>query len=238
MLRFRLIAAVAVAIGLLAPMPARAQSNATLSGTVTDAQNAVMPGVSITVHNSATNQDRAVVTDAQGQYVVAALPPGTYEVTAHLEGFTDQKREVPLGPAQTVGLNLKLSVGALAENVTVTGSSPLIDTATVAVGASMAEKTVQEIPLNGRHFVDLGPLMPGGSTSPQNAGLSAPLRGQGAFSFNSAGSREDSVNFMINGINLSDPSQNQITFQPTINTVEEFKIDNSTFSAEYGRNSG
>ncbi|HMB80734.1 MAG TPA: carboxypeptidase-like regulatory domain-containing protein, partial [Vicinamibacterales bacterium] len=202
MLRFRLIAGVAVAIGMLAAGPARAQSNATLSGTVTDAQNAVMPGVSITVHNSATNQERNVVTDAEGQYAVAALAPGTYVVTAHLEGFTDQKREVPLGPAQVVGLNLKLSVGALSENVTVTGSSPLIDTATVAVGASMAEKTVQEIPLNGRHFVDLGPLMPGGSTSPQNAGLSAPLRGQGGFSFMTAGNRETSVNFMVNGINL------------------------------------
>ena len=75
-------------------------------------------------------------------------------------------------------------------------------------------------------------------TPPANGFLTAPLRGQGSFSFNSAGAREDSVNFMINGINLSDPIQNQITFQPTINTVDEFKIDNSTFSAEYGRNSG
>src|SRR4051812_15600342 len=91
-----------VALALLIASPVHAQSNATLSGTVTDAQSAVMPGVSITVHNSATNQDRTVVTDADGQYVVAALPPGTYQVTAHLEGFTDQKREVPLGPAQTV----------------------------------------------------------------------------------------------------------------------------------------
>jgi hypothetical protein len=237
MLRLRSLA-VCLALGFLIASPVHAQSNATLSGTVTDAQNAVMPGVSITVHNSATNQDRTVVTDADGQYVVAALPPGTYEVTAHLEGFTDQKREVPLGPAQTVALNLKLSVGALSENVTVTGTSPLIDTATVAVGASMAEKTVQEIPLNGRHFVDLGPLMPGGSTSPQNAGLSAPLRGQGSFSFMTAGNRETSVNFMVNGINLNDLSNSQVTFQPSINTVSEFKVDNSTFSAEYGRNSG
>ena len=238
MQRLRSLAAVCFALALLVASPARAQSNATLSGTVTDAQNAVMPGVSITVHNSATNQDRAVVTDAQGQYVVAALPPGTYEVTAHLEGFTDQKREVPLGPAQTVALNLKLSVGALSENVTVTGTSPLIDTATVGVGASMAEKTVQEIPLNGRHFVDLGPLMPGGVTPPQNGVLSAPLRGQGSFSFFSAGNRETSVNFMINGINLNDLANSQVTFQPSINTVSEFKVDNSTFSAEYGRNSG
>src|SRR5438105_1163817 len=102
----------------------------------------------------------------------------------------------------------------------------------------MAEKTVQEIPLNGRHFVDLGPLMPGGSTSPQNAGLSAPLRGQGAFSFMTAGNRETSVNMMVNGINLNDLSNSQVTFQPSINTVSEFKVDNSTFSAEYGRNSG
>src|SRR4029079_13767524 len=116
------------------------------------------------------------------------------------EGFQDQKREFDLGPAETVALNLKLSVGTLAENVTVTGSSPLIETATVSVGGAMAEKTVQEIPLNGRHFVDLGPLMPGGSTSPQNAGLSSPLRGQGAFSFMSAGNRETSVNMMVNGI--------------------------------------
>ena len=238
MQRLRFIAAAAVTIGLLAAAPARAQSTATLQGIVTDAQAAVMPGVSITVHNTATNQDRNVVTDAAGAYVAAALAPGHYEITSHIDGFQDQKRELDLGPAQTVALNLKLSVGALAENVTVTGASPLIDTATVSVGQVMAEKAVQEIPLNGRHFVDLGPLMPGGSTSPQNAGLSAPLRGQGSFSFMSAGNRETSVNMMLNGINLNDLSNSQVTFQPSINTVSEFKVDNSTFSAEYGRNSG
>src|SRR3954469_8715611 len=238
MQRLKCLAAVALAIGLLAAVPVYAQSTATLQGTVTDPQSAIMPGVSITVHNTATNQERNVVTDAAGAYVAAALPPGNYQVTAHIDGFQDQKREVDLGPAQTVALNLKLTVGTLAENVTVTGASPLIDTATVSVGQVMAEKTVQEIPLNGRHFVDLGPLMPGGSTSPQNAGLSAPLRGQGGFSFMTAGNRETSVNFMVNGINLNDLSNSQVTFQPSINTVSEFKVDNSTFSAEYGRNSG
>jgi hypothetical protein len=238
MQRLRSIAATAVALALLVVPAARAQSTATLQGNVTDPQGSVMPGVSITVHNTATNQDRNVVTDAAGTYVAAALAPGSYEITAHIEGFQDQKREVDLGPAQTVALNLKLTVGTLAENVTVTGASPLIDTATVSVGQVMAEKTVQEIPLNGRHFVDLGPLMPGGSTSPQNAGLSAPLRGQGAFSFMSAGNRETSVNMMVNGVNLNDLSNSQVTFQPSINTVSEFKVDNSTFSAEYGRNSG
>src|SRR4029078_204695 len=95
-----------------------------------------------------------------------------------------------------------------------------------------------EIPRNARHFFDLGPLMPGGSTSPQNAGLSAPLRGQGSFSFMSAGNRDTSVNMMGDGINLNDLSNSQVTFQPSINTVSEFKVDNSTFSAECARTSG
>jgi len=227
-----------LAVTLVSALPAHAQSPATLQGSISDSQNAIMPGVSVAIKNPATGLQRDTVTDSAGQYVAASLPPGHYTVTAHLEGFKDQIGETDLGPAQTVVLNLKLGLASLSENVTVTGSSPLIDTATVSVGQSMKEKTVQEIPLNGRHFVDLGPLMPGGSTSPQNAGLSAPLRGQGSFSFMSAGNRETSVNMMLNGINLNDLSNSQVTFQPSINTVSEFKVDNSTFSAEYGRNSG
>src|SRR5262245_54533301 len=218
--------------------PVRAQSTATLEGTITDAQGAVMPGVTVTIKNKATSAERNANTDAAGRYVAASLSPGGYTVVAHLQGFQDQTREVILAVAQTTVLDLKLGVGGVAENVTVAGGAPLIETATSSVGQVMPERTVQEIPLNGRHFVDLGPLMPGGSTSPQNAGLSAPLRGQGSFSFMSAGNRETAVNMMVNGINLNDLSNSQETFQPSINTVSEFKVDNSTFSAEYGCNSG
>ncbi|MBI3400280.1 MAG: TonB-dependent receptor [Acidobacteria bacterium] len=238
MLRRTSIAAAVFALALLAAGPAYAQSTATLQGTITDTQNAVMPGVTISIKNVATGAERTVVTDAAGQYVAASLAPGRYTIVAHLEGFKDTTTDVVLEVAQIAVVNVKLGLAAIAENVTVTGASPLIETATVSVGQVMAERTVQEIPLNGRHFVDLGPLMPGGSTAPQNAGLSAPLRGQGSFSFMSAGNRETSVNFMINGINLNDLSNSQVTFQPSINTVSEFKVDNSTFSAEYGRNSG
>jgi Carboxypeptidase regulatory-like domain/TonB dependent receptor len=227
-----------VAMLLLAGAPAWAQSTATLQGTITDSQSAIMPGVTVTIQNTATSLERTTVTDSAGQYVAASLQPGHYMITAHLEGFQDSKSELDLLPAQTSVLNFKLGVAALQEALTVTGQSPIIETASVSVGQTMSERTVQEIPLNGRHFVDLGPLMPGGSTAPQNAGLSAPLRGQGSFSFMSAGNRETSVNFMINGINLNDLSNSQVTFQPSINTVSEFKVDNSTFSAEYGRNSG
>ena len=238
MLRRTSIVMTVLALVLLAAWPAHAQSTATLQGTITDAQSAVMPGVTVSIKNVGTGAERTVVTDAAGQYVAASLAPGRYTVVAHLEGFKDSTTDIELQVAQIAVVNVKLGVAAIAENVTVTGASPLIETATVSVGQVMQERTVQEIPLNGRHFVDLGPLMPGGSTSPQNAGLSAPLRGQGAFSFMTAGNRETSVNFMVNGINLNDLSNSQVTFQPSINTVSEFKVDNSTFSAEYGRNSG
>jgi hypothetical protein len=223
---------------LLASAPARAQSTATIQGKVVDTQGAIIPGVTVTARNTATGIERSTVTSSAGEFVAASVPPGHYEVVAHIEGFQDQKVEVDAGPAQTVAANFRLGVAAIAENVTVAGVSPIIETSSTSVGQVMQEKTVQEIPLNGRHFVDLGPLMPGGSTSPQNAGLSAPLRGQGSFSFMSAGNRETSVNMMVNGINLNDLSNSQVTFQPSINTVSEFKVDNSTFSAEYGRNSG
>jgi hypothetical protein len=219
-------------------VPAHAQSTATLQGTISDSQNAIVPGVSVSIRNTATGIERPTVSDTAGHYAAASLPPGHYRVVAHLDGFQDQTREVDLAPAQTVELHLRFGVAAVAETVTVIGAAPLIETATISVGQVMVERTVQEIPLNGRHFVDLGPLMPGGSTSPQNAGLSAPLRGQGSFSFMSAGNRETAVNMMVNGVNLNDLSNSQVTFQPSINTVSEFKVDNSTFSAEYGRNSG
>ena len=85
----------------------------------------------------------------------------------------------------------------MAEQVSVTAETPVIDTATVSVGTVVNQRTVQEIPLNGRHFVDLGLLIPGSVTPPQNGFLAAPLRGQGSFAFNTAGNREDTVNFMI-----------------------------------------
>ena len=171
---------------LLASATAVAQSTATVQGTITDSQNDILPGVSVTIRNTETGVERSVLTDGAGQYVAPSLAPGRYAVLVHLQGFADQNLEVQLEVAQVAVLNAKLGVAAVQENVLVTGTSPVIETATVSVGQVMAQRTVQEIPLNGRHFVDLGPLMPGGVTPPQNSALSAPLRGQGSFSFFSA----------------------------------------------------
>jgi hypothetical protein len=216
-----------------------AQSTATVQGTVSDATGAVVPGAKIVIRNEQTGEERATQTDASGAYLAASLPLGTYRVSVSAPGMQSTTvTGLTLQVGRAVVQNFSLKVATATEMVEIRAAVPVVETASVAVGTVINQRTVQEIPLNGRHFVDLGLLIPGSVTPPQNGFLTAPLRGQGSFSFNTAGNREDTVNFMINGINLNDPAQNQITFQPSINTVSEFKVDNSTYSAEYGRNSG
>jgi outer membrane receptor protein involved in Fe transport len=229
----------AITIFFMAGAPAFGQSTATFQGTVTDQKGDVVPNATIIVRNQATGIERTAQTDGTGNFQVAALTAGLYSVEVQAAGFKSTAvSDLSIEVARTVNKNFELQVGSLEQKVNITADTPIIETATTSVGQVINQRTVQEIPLNGRHFVDLGLLIPGSVTPPQNGFLTAPLRGQGSFGLNTAGGREDTVNFMINGVNLNDMAQNQITFQPSINTVQEFKVDNSTFSAEYGRNSG
>lgn len=218
---------------------ASAQSTGTIQGTITDQNGAAIANARIIVRSSEKNIERVTQTAITGNYQIASLPTGTYQIEVQAQGFSTQKAaNLILEVSKIAVQNFQLRVGEVAQEVNITAESQLIESATTTVGQVINQKTVQEIPLNGRHFVDLGLLIPGSVTPPQSGFLSTPTRGQGAFAFNTAGAREDTVNFMINGINLNDMVQNQITFQPSINTVQEFKADNSTYSAEYGRNSG
>lgn len=216
-----------------------AQSTSTIQGTITDTTGGYVPNAKVVIHNMGTGEERTAQSDNAGFYAMASLPVGTYRVTVTAPGMqTVVANNVVLQVGSTHAQNFTLSVAAAQTEIQVTGAAPVIASETVAVGTVINQETVQEMPLNGRHFIDLSLLIPGSVTPPQNGFLTAPLRGQGSFAFNSAGNREDQINYMINGINLNDPVQNQITFQPTINTVQEFKVDNSTYGAEYGRNSG
>src|SRR5690349_372189 len=214
------------------------QTTAAIQGTVSDSSGAVVPGAKVTI-TGPLGIFRETRTNSEGFYQVPALPPGVYVVKVEKEKFQIQQvKDLLLEVNKNTVQNFSLNVASSSQVVTVEATAPVIETTTVTVGQVINQRTVQDIPLNGRHFVDLALLIPGTVTPPQNGFLTAPLRGQGSFAFNTAGNREDAVNFMINGINLNDMVQNQVTFQPTINTVSEFKVDNSTYSAEYGRNSG
>ncbi len=238
-LSFPFVFVLAVAFILLLQGTARAQTTGTIQGTVTDQTNSAVAGAQVQVQNTATGVSRTLVTDSAGSYSAPSLQPGLYKVVVSSPNFqTVTVDKITLSVSGTVPVNVHLGVAAASQTIQVSSAAMGIESTTMTVGQVIDKKTVQEVPLNGRHFTDLGPLVAGSVTAPQSGFLTAPLRGQGASSFDSAGGREDTVNFMINGVNLNDMSQNQITFQPTINTVSEFKADNSTFSAEMGRNSG
>ena len=215
------------------------QSLATVQGQVTDQTGAAVVGADVTVTNSATGVSVATKTDSAGSYQVPALRIGNYDVSVKAPGLdTALAKSLVLEVGRTTVQNFQLKVAQANEVVTVEGEVPVIETSTITVGQTIEQRTVQEIPLNGRHFVDLALLTPGTVIPPANGFLTAPLRGQGAFGIVTAGDREDTTNFMINGINLNDMANGQVTFQPTIDTVSEFTINNQTPSAEYGRNSG
>lgn len=229
------LAALFVLLAALLP----GQSTGGIQGTITDPSGAVVAGANVTVTNQATGEVHNLKTDSAGLYAEPSLVPGSYRVQVEAPGMGKTIAEnVTVAVSTTVRQDFSLTLQSTTSTIEIQGSAPVIDSTNVSVGDVINQRTVQEIPLNGRHFVDLAMLIPGTVTPPAVGSLTAPLRGQGFFSFNSAGAREDQVNFMINGIQMNDMSQNQITFQPTVNTVEEFSVDNSTYGAEYGRNSG
>lgn len=228
-----------IAILLFANIGVFGQTSAAVQGQVTDQSGAVIPGATITVTNTATSVSQTTKTDSTGNYRVPALSAGTYDVSVQASGLQKElAKALIVEVGRTTVQNFQLKVAQASEVVTVEGEVPIVESTTMTVGQVMDPKNVQEIPLNGRHFVDLGMLIPGSVTPPANGFLTQPIRGQGSLAFNTAGQREDAVNFMVNGINLADMANGQITFQPAIATLDEFKVDNSTYSAEEGRNSG
>jgi hypothetical protein len=224
---------------LLGAAPARAQSTGTIRGSVADAGGGRIAKAEMTARQVSTNYERKTQTDDAGLYLFSALPVGIYRVEARSTGFrTTVKDGIVLDVNNIVEVDFSLQVGQVAETVVVQAGGVGVETNTMSVGHVVNQFTVQELPLNGRHFVDLALVAPGSVVPPTNGFLTAPLRGQGSFGVVTAGNREDTVNFQINGINLNDIVQNQITFQPSINTVQEFKLLNSVYSAEYGHTSG
>jgi hypothetical protein len=216
-----------------------AQSTASIEGLVTDQQGALIAGAEIAASDFAIGVERLVMTDAMGHYQIAALPVGDYRLEVRANGFKTQILErVRIEVGRRLTQDFQLQVGDVSQEVIVTSLGELIERATTSVGHVIDRTMVQEAPLNGRYFLDLGLLVAGSVTSPQGAFSSAPIRGLGSFAITTAGNREETVNYVINGITLNNLTFSSISFQPSIGTVQEFRVDNSTFSAEHGQSSG
>jgi hypothetical protein len=210
-----------------------------VTGMVVDPSGRAVPGAKVVARNTATLVERFVLTNSEGIFEIPALPAGTYRLEVSAPGFRLTTVEaLTVDVARILVQDVRLEVGDVSQEVTVKPQAGLIDRATTSVGHVIDGRTVQEIPLNGRYFLDLAVLSPGSVTAPQTGFSAAPSRGLGALAINTAGNREETVNYMINGITLNDLVFSSILFQPSISSVQEFKIDNSTPSAEYGQSSG
>ena len=221
------------------PCLASAQANTGFIGSVTDGSGAPIAGAAVSVTARATNVERHARTNSEGRYQLAALDVGDYRIVVRAPGFKAAVVEaIRLQTARLSVQDFVLSLGELTEAVTVTVGARLADRATFTAGYLVDRRAIESTPLNGRHFVDLAALAPGSVTPPQTGVLSRPTRGLGIPAITTAGHREDATNFLVNGVNMNDQVNNVLMLQPSLATIQEFRIDTSTPSAEYGRSSG
>ena len=145
---------------LLLGAPALGQTLGTITGEVRDSTGAIVPGVSVTVTNNATNATRTTSTNAVGLFDFPALPPGVYTVKSELDGFKTATRAIELQVQQTARVDFTMELGTISEMATVTGVSPLVETTNATVGTVIENRRIVELPLNGRNFLQLVALSP------------------------------------------------------------------------------
>ena len=212
-----------------------AQSQATtgvIEGTVTDSSGAVLPGVSVMLHNTATNYEQTVVTDAAGRFRAVLLPLGPYEVTAQLEGFAKSvARGLDLAVGQTQTLSFKLQQSAMSEQIVVTAAAPLIETARTEGATRIDDKAVQGLPNNGRNFLDLTKLTPGVTIVQGPDGDELSINGQKGIS----------NNVSVDGADFNNPffgeqrGGQRPAFTFNLDAVKEMVVVADGANAEFGR---
>jgi carboxypeptidase family protein/TonB-dependent receptor-like protein len=223
---FLLLAAV------LAVAPLAAQdATGRIVGVVYDPTGAVIAGARVVATNVSTRISRETTTDASGAYQILSLPVGDYTVAVDRKGFSSVKTSAnTLNINQSLKIDIKLPVGLATETVTVETSAATVETISPTVGATISSSAVQNLPLNGRNVLDLALLQPG--VTETNPGSGA------AGTYDIAGGRSDSVMFLLDGGVNTNLLSNGVVFNPNPDAVQEFKILENNYTAEYGRNGG
>jgi hypothetical protein len=212
---------------------------ATISGTIKDETGGILPGADIVAKNLETGTSRSAVSNGIGAFTLPGLAPGRYEVRVTLQGFSTSVQNVELAVAQEAGLNVTLKVGTAQETITVTASSVLVDTRSSALSALVPEKTIEELPLNGRNYINLATLQPGIINFTEKSGTSSSTRGV-QLNINGMGGRSNS--FLIDGANMKGYAGiATVTAADStlgVDTIREFRVVTNAFSADYGRAMG
>ncbi|NDQ56469.1 MAG: TonB-dependent receptor [Acidipila sp.] len=219
---------------------ARAQKDAGgIAGTVRDVSGAVIPAANVFVRDAERGTTFTTATNASGEYVASPLKVGRYTVTVEHSGFKKAVSvAVDLDVQQRIVIDMTLQVGDLGtETVTVQTSTPLLDSEVSGLGAVVENKSIQNLPLNGRNFAQLALTVPG--TVPSEPGS----RDEQSFGFSSNGARSLQNNFLLDGIdnnsNLPDLlNETNYVIQPALDALQEFKVQTNAYSAEFGRGNG
>src|SRR5215831_886768 len=234
--------AIAGLVLVCASVGAWAQVNATISGKVEDQTGAAVGGAMVTVRSLETGATRIVTTDETGNYRVLSLPVGPQEVRAEKSGFRAAVRTgVNLVVGQEAVVNLKLEVGEVAQEVTISADTPLVDLTTASVSGLVGEREIKELPLNGRSFDSLITLNAGSINYTYKSPGTVTSSGN---TFSVAGRKPLENIFLLNGVEYTGSSQLAITpggvsgYLLGIDAVREFNVLSGTYSAEYGKRAG
>lgn len=216
---------------------------ATINGTVTDPTGAVVPGVTIEIRNLATNAVITTQTNEAGIYVAPFVPPGRYTVVASKEGFKQAVREnIEVRVGDRLRLDFQLELGMLAEQVVVSAAAELLETSTAARGQVIDSRKVAEMPLLGRNPFMLAVLAPAVQYTPSLASRSnRPFDNGGMDSFSIAGGRQFTNEFLLDGVpntGTETTAPANLSFVPSPDATEEFKVQTNVYDAQYGRTGG
>ena len=210
-------------------------------GTVTDAQGAAISGAKVTVTNTGTNVRSDAITNVDGFYQVLELPVGTYTVTAEHEGFAKVFTAAqPLDINQALRIDVHLKVGSMVETVRVEAQATQVETVNPTIGGTVTGAPIQNLPLNGRNTLDLALTQPGVVPIADDLGTYGTSNGgsNGIGGISVAGGRGDAVTYLLDGGINNRTTSNQVVFNPNPEAVEEFRLLENNYTAEYGRNGG
>jgi carboxypeptidase family protein len=236
-----------VALGLVIIVSLYSQSliaqsvTGTILGTITDSSGGVIPGATVTLKHEGTGLTRTVTTDTAGEFTAPSLPTGKYTLTAELSGFkTVSMSNIDVGVDQRVRVNARLEIGAVSESVTITGASPLVQISSSELGTTVSEEQIKTLPLNGRNFVNLTRTVPGVVRGIPGANIdgAGSLAWRASASFSANGQRPRDNNYMLDGVDNNETWLQTVVLFPSVDALDEFKLQTSTYSAEFGRSLG
>ncbi|MBC7928867.1 MAG: carboxypeptidase regulatory-like domain-containing protein, partial [Bryobacteraceae bacterium] len=209
-----------------------------INGTVTDPSGAVISGAEISAVNPATNVRRTTTTDDDGLYALPALPPGVYNLEVDAKGFPKQIRQgLELQVGQVARVDLTVQIGNVSETVQVAAQAPILQSETTELGTVIENKRIVDLPLNGRNYLQLASLAPGATTyGPASSQGQQRMGGsRNSFALNVAGQRVHFNHYTLDGVENTDPNFNTYLMLPSIDALQEFKVESGLFQAEYGR---